>query len=342
MPLYSATCPLPKNQMLRRHSVSAPFAPTDISGLNLWLKADAGTTTVAQQYISQIVLSGAGSTFANGTYTRASGGHTSFQNQSNNSTINWLDNTNWLLEGLNNDEEENLTLYLLIIIENNGIELIDGMDYGDGIADLPSYSVTTTTNGNTVVISWADQSGSGNNCPSATNARLLASPSRIYFDGVNSQIFMSESVFYNRSALSLFAVWSVVDNINGGVIGSSNPTYFEIMTKSGSSVQMRNNNNTSDINTGGWWNNGSFSLSTLVIDTSDASGTMRKNGSTAGVNFVPANAQSGGINYNASIGYNGGGYTELYLKELIVYPSKLTDPQITQVESYLNTRHSVY
>lgn len=328
--------------MLRRHSVSAPFAPTDISGLALWLKADAGTTTVAQQYISQIVLSGAGSTFANGTYTRASGGHTSFQNQSNNSAINWADDTQWTVDGLSNNEEENLTLYYVIIFENNGVEIIDDIDYGDGVAELPTYSVTTTTNGNTVVISWADQSGSGNNCTGAINARLLASPSRIYLDGGSSLINMSESVFNNRSALSLFAVWSIVDNPNGGVIGSSSATYFEIMTKSGSSVQMRNNNNTSDINTGGWWNNGSFSLSTLVIDTSNASGTMRKNGSTAGVNFVPANAQSGGINYNATIGFNGGGYTELYLKELIVYPSKLTDPQITQVESYLNTRHSVY
>ena len=43
MPLYSATCPLPKNQMVRRHRV-APFSPTDITGLSLWLKADAGVT----------------------------------------------------------------------------------------------------------------------------------------------------------------------------------------------------------------------------------------------------------------------------------------------------------
>jgi len=43
MPLYSATCPLPKNQMLKRHRV-APFSPSDISGLSLWLKADAGVT----------------------------------------------------------------------------------------------------------------------------------------------------------------------------------------------------------------------------------------------------------------------------------------------------------
>lgn len=44
MPLYSATCPLPKNQMLRRHQASAPFSPIDIADLALWLKADAGVS----------------------------------------------------------------------------------------------------------------------------------------------------------------------------------------------------------------------------------------------------------------------------------------------------------
>lgn len=44
MPLYSATCPLPKNQMLRRHQASTPISPIDIAGISLWLKADAGIT----------------------------------------------------------------------------------------------------------------------------------------------------------------------------------------------------------------------------------------------------------------------------------------------------------
>jgi hypothetical protein len=30
--------------MLRRHQASAPFSPTDIAGISLWLKADAGVT----------------------------------------------------------------------------------------------------------------------------------------------------------------------------------------------------------------------------------------------------------------------------------------------------------
>lgn len=68
MPLYSATCPLPKNQMLRRHQASAPFSPTDIAGISLWLKADAGVTTSRNTYTSQIILSGATSSILNKTF----------------------------------------------------------------------------------------------------------------------------------------------------------------------------------------------------------------------------------------------------------------------------------
>ena len=39
MPLYSATCPLPKNQMLKRHR---SFNPSNIAGLSLWLDATTG------------------------------------------------------------------------------------------------------------------------------------------------------------------------------------------------------------------------------------------------------------------------------------------------------------
>jgi hypothetical protein len=42
MALFSATCPLPKNQMLQRHRTA--FSPSNISGLSLWLKADAGVS----------------------------------------------------------------------------------------------------------------------------------------------------------------------------------------------------------------------------------------------------------------------------------------------------------
>ena len=60
MPLYSATCPLPKNRMLRRHRTATPFAPTDLTGLSLWLKADAGITSALGYVISWADQSGNG------------------------------------------------------------------------------------------------------------------------------------------------------------------------------------------------------------------------------------------------------------------------------------------
>jgi hypothetical protein len=49
-----------------RHRAST--SPIPQSGLSLWLKADAGVSFFQEQYISQIVISGAGSTSFNGTY----------------------------------------------------------------------------------------------------------------------------------------------------------------------------------------------------------------------------------------------------------------------------------
>ena len=244
MPLYSATCPLPKNQMLRRHQASAPFSPIDIAGISLWLKADAGVT-------------------------------------------------------------------------------VDG-DF---------------------VTAWADQSGNGNNCSSPNNIEFSSNPFPIlYFDGGDSEITLHEDVFNSFSALSLFAVWNILDNENGGVIGSTNYSNFEITTQGGSVVRMRNNNYESSINTGGLWNAEEFSLSTITADSAGGgSGTARRNGSASGVDFVPANIQALQSGQTYKIGVYGGSYfTNLSLAELIVYSQKLDGSQINQVEGYLNAKYSIY
>jgi hypothetical protein len=59
MALFSATCPLPKNQMLQRHRTT-PFSPSDITGLSLWLKADAGITLSGSNVTSWADQSGNG------------------------------------------------------------------------------------------------------------------------------------------------------------------------------------------------------------------------------------------------------------------------------------------
>ena len=242
MPLYSATCPLPKNQMLRRHQASAPFSPTDIAGISLWLKADAGVTV--------------------------SGGF---------------------------------------------------------------------------VTAWADQSGNGNNCSSPNAVVLNSSPySNLYFDGTESEITLHEDVFNGFSALSLFAVWNIVDNGNGGVIGSTNYSNFEIVTQDDSVVRMQNNNYESNINTGGLWYAEEFCLSTITADSAGGgSGTARRNGTDVDFDDANIEALQGGQTYKIGV-YGGSYFTELSLAELIVYSQKQNGSQIDQVEGYLNTKYGIY
>ena len=208
---------------------------------------------------------------------------------------------------------------------------------------LKADAGVTTSGG--FVTAWADQSGNGNNCSSPNAVVLNSSPyPYIYFGGgdTESEITLHPDVFNGFSALSLFAVWNIVDNGNGGILGSDTYSNFEITTQDGSAVRMRNNNYASNINTGGLWYAEEFSLSTITADSSGGgSGTARRNGT--GVDFVPANIQALQSGQTYKIGVYGGSYfTELYLAELIVYSNKLTDAQIIQVESYLNSKYQIY
>ena len=109
---------------------------------------------------------------------------------------------------------------------------------------------------------------------------------------------------------------------------------------------MRNNNYDSSINIGGWWFFEEFSLSSLAIDTANASGTMRRNGSTSGVNFVAENAQALQSGQTYKIGRyaedSGDFFAKFRLAELIVYSGKLNGSQIDQVEGYLNDKYGIY
>ena len=196
-----------------------------------------------------------------------------------------------------------------------------------------------------LVTAWEDQSGNENDCSSPNAVVLNSSPfPSLYFDGDNSEseITLHPDVFNGFSALSLFAVWNIVDNGNGGILGSDTYSNFEITTQDGSAVRMRNNNYASNINTGGLWYAEEFSLSTITADSSGGgSGTARRNGT--GVDFVPANIQALQSGQTYKIGVYGGSYfTNLSLAELIVYSQKLDGSQINQVEGYLNAKYSIY
>jgi len=66
VPLYSTACPLPLSRKIFRHRASTPFSPADLTGLSLWLKADAGITLSGSDVTAWADQSGNGN---NGTAT---------------------------------------------------------------------------------------------------------------------------------------------------------------------------------------------------------------------------------------------------------------------------------
>ena len=106
--------------------------------------SEPGYEAVSEQdYISQIVLSGAGSVYANGTYTRSSGGHTTFYHEEENSSIQWGEGNSWAVNGLNNAEEDFFDLYYLNILRENGSEVLRDISYGSGESELPSSTTSS-------------------------------------------------------------------------------------------------------------------------------------------------------------------------------------------------------
>lgn len=335
---------------------SALFSPSNISGLSLWLKADAGVTTVATQFISQIILSGAGSTFANGTYTRATGGTTPFYNTGNNSVIVYQAGVQWNVVTLNNGENQDSSLYVVTIFELNGVEIIDDVDYLEGDAPTPGFSAVTTPTGNTGVLAWADQSSNANNFLGGSNGgslptiitNTLNGKPVINFNGIDTALTSPAGLLGGFSALSFIAVWKVEgEQSNVGIFGTSNYSNLEVIVNGDVQVRIRNNNYNATFIDSGLTNVDEFALS--YFDASNLTGSAFKNG--AEVTAPTANQGAVEMPLASNITYELGRYAypeyqTLYasfqLAELIIYNSKLTTHQRQQVETYLNSKYAIY
>jgi hypothetical protein len=141
----------------------------------LWLKADAGVSTAPETFISQIVVSGAGTADSNGTYTRTSGGTSTFYKDGTPGGNNIYFEDGYESSGLNfylYDYQNDAITYIITIKKS---EIIDSSIAG-GDAPLPTFTTTLTATGNYEVNTWADQSGNGNNATARTgNATLVSS-----------------------------------------------------------------------------------------------------------------------------------------------------------------------
>jgi hypothetical protein len=321
-----------QNSRKIRSGGAAPFSPASLSGLSLWLKADAGVTTQNETFVSQIILTGSGTTTSDGTYTRASGGATAFTGQGGNYIENNEGEEFYLY-----DATAGVSTYTLFISTSSvySIEVIEGQ----GDSPVPSSSVSLTNTGNVLATVWADQSGNSKNF--SQNTETLP-----YYVTIGGKSFIN---FYsNTSIVNGSGIWTSSSYVGTIIIvarfPSSNSTsilffhedsfYFNRGTGTTNAFTLQNDGDggtlsiSSNINAN---NNTNYILETTF---NGASASLYLNGSSAGTGSV--GDFSGGANM-----FIGGGESS-NIAEVVIYNRVLTTGERQQVEAYLNTKYAIY
>jgi hypothetical protein len=324
-----------------------PVTPDEVSGLSLWLKADAGVITGSgTPFLSTIVISGAGTTTSNGTYILSSGnGYTRiFSRVGGGGYIAYTycpvaDTDAWIIFDNTFGDQ---TYY-----SSDDSFLNWSIAYGS--ANPPSATTSNTTP--VVVTTWEDQSPNKYNLSNNegnTQYSDLGTKKVIRFEGSSSLIFPGGGAFNNLSAMSFFAVWKINNTgSNGGILGTANYSNFEIASDSVSVVRIRNGDFTDSFIQSGWWDSNSLSLSSFAVD-STPSGSARKNGGESGITQTIANvsmplASPSPDYFIGQYAQDAGSYfSTCDIAEIIVYNRKLSIDEIQQLERYLNTKYSIY
>jgi hypothetical protein len=333
VPLYSTACPLPLSRKIFRHRASAPFSPADLTGLSLWLKADAGISTGnGTPFISSVIISGAGSTTSNGTYTRTSGGYTTFTKSGGNYIAYGYNSTAdgdvWYISDATLD---NVSTYYA------GDEgTISGWQIDQGSANAPSSTTSNTTP--TVVTNWADQSGNGNNAAATDTPTLSTVSGKTFVDFAGGYFTGNELITSPYTTIMCVARFSSTRDI-------------EIMFQQYSDGDNLALYRGFDLDKGYRIYNGeNLSSNSLTNDNetylfgvtvNNDTGTFYLNSTADGNGYcgeiTPAGAYYLGF-------WQGGGLPtiELQMAEIVVYNRVLTTPERQQVEAYLNTKYAIY
>jgi hypothetical protein len=176
---------------IRNGSTGPNFIPDSFSNLGAWTISyfdaqnqsgvfykDGAEATI--NYVSQIILTGAGTTTSNGTYTRASGGSTSFDGPNGNSIF--LDGETWFLY----DSTAGLDTY-----SNNSPVFASSWAVFSGNSPAPTQTLSYTTA--PIAVPTAVQ------MPLASNKIYslgrYAYPS---FEELNAEMYVAEFIIYNR------------------------------------------------------------------------------------------------------------------------------------------------
>lgn len=202
--------------------------PSDISGLRLWLKADAGIKFGA--YPKEITITGAGSSTANGIYTRENAGDSpelgraSFVS-SNGAVIFWdAENLRWYL----NCQETSLAY------SNPSPIFASNWNAEDGASPTPTASYKFFPPSQDNITTWEDQSGNKNHF-TGYNSQLFSNQingkSAVYFNPNNLPILTSPTtIFDGLTALSFIAVCYVSNDSNQALFfDNKNGAVFQII-----------------------------------------------------------------------------------------------------------------
>lgn len=348
--------------MLRRHQAS--FSPSNISGLSLWLKADAGVTTDSAQVVTQIVLSGGWGSYditepvpnfisADGTYTRP--GTSWDETFYNGDNYIWYSENDlqWFLHLAGDFNDGNN------VFQNDGVggyttRRDENWSYQYNGVVMGSPATSTSTNAGTGVDAWQDQSPNGyifvpdyisKDITLSSSVAGLNNKPAISFQTLNDNGdvgLFNNDVFVGKSVFLVYILNSV-DNF----------VYSILYENSG----INNYTNYGSNEFGGYFN-GFFDANTpSTIDTKYLRTTITEDGTS--INYYTNGSSDGNPTgdgfYTRSevvVGNGGarmaGGNPSInqpfqgYLAEVVAYDVVLTAPQRQQVEAYLNTKYAIY
>lgn len=297
------------------------FSPLDISGLKLWVSADYGVTTASGSYISQIVISGCDPSSSNGTYTRASGG---------NSTFNYNDNSIYFEDGVwwLNDFDQGLTFLNEADLDEGSWDVALGNSFG---------TASNTTSNFNYVSEVLDQSGNSNNLVYSYGApdislNILNSKPAFYFFGGRLE---------GTDIVTAKTIYSVIK------LGGGSPSgYMNILEASGGGLYTSINNN----EWGSYFSDFNGSGEQLSADTAYIISTISDDGETykfrSNGSQIKTDSNGGGF-YGRDTLYFGndsshGQPANCYVAETLVYDTAISDADAEKLENYLNSKYAVY
>lgn len=328
------------------------FLPSTVQGLQLWLRADVGLTqdTLIVSFVNEIIISDAGESSSNGTYSRASGGITSFDGDQG---YIYFEDGIWFLYDY---EYGDVTYY------NDTANIDEGSWYEYSAGGAPTATYGTDSTEKTGITEWVDQSDNGfvfvadngvsEDITFASSVVSLNNQPAVYFQTTNDN--GNVGLYYDYYSpentpfigKSVFIVY-ILENING--------FYYSVCYEH-NGINLYTSY-ASNRHFGGYFNGFYDSNTSSTLNTAYIRSCLTDDGSPVNffVNGSADGTPAGGslYNYRSAIvigngnarGAVGGGTNQPfqgYIAEVIVYDNELSSNDRIAVENYLNSKYDIF